>query len=146
MLVLEKNSQILQNPKTFQLVIDGEKVQIMVTRIKTLTSVYLNLLKVKELFHYEGFFIHKGHTFTTSFFKQNVDLLFVDKDGFIIAYYQNMKPNKITKTHKETLFLYVLPQNFLRILKLELEKTTQIKHIKVSAKKAKVSDFSKIKE
>ncbi len=148
MLVLEKKSDILKKPKTYQLVVDGEKVIMTVTRIKTLTSIYLNLFKTQELFPHEGFFIHKCHTFSSFFFKQELDLLFVDKDGFIIKYYENFKPNTITKTHKDTYFLYIFTPNFLKTLKIELDKTTQISHIKLSKKQAKklprVTSFSKI--
>jgi hypothetical protein len=101
----------IQKPETlYRLMHNGKKTEISLTRIKTMSEHYEELIKIKEMPFTSGFFIYKPGGFSSHLMSLNIDIIFVDNDGLIIDLKESFKPNVVTKAMPEAKFLYILKQ------------------------------------
>ncbi len=97
--------------KVYQIYINDDKTNYYARRITTLTDIYLNFVYSQELDYNEAYFMYRPKAFFTYFFKMNVDLIFVDSQGFVIEYFKNFSKNNVTKKIENAKFVYIFKSN-----------------------------------
>lgn len=125
------------NTQTYQIFINDKFQNLYVSRITTITQFYLNFIYSNELNYDEAYFFYRATSFSSFLLNVSLDLIFVDKNGFIIKAYENFEKNKTTEKHKEAKFLYVFKAGSIKKFNLYLQKNPRIIHTK-SRKKGKI--------
>lgn len=110
-----RNNKNKQHTIIYRLMITNRSSKIKLTRLKTVKEHYNNLIKANEIMENKGFFKYESEGIFTHMFPEPIDLIFVKGDGSIIKMYKSFEINRITKRHENTKFVYILPQNTIKI-------------------------------
>ncbi len=101
--------------RKYDLLLNGKKINIEVTRVKGFKEFIDNLIRGAEMRIENGFFIYNEKNIATFGMSDKLDIVWVDWDGKVIKAYENFDVNKISKEYKDTKFIYIFaPETIVR--------------------------------
>jgi hypothetical protein len=111
---LKKKNNRNPHEATFQMIHNGEAINVVVYTIRNFRDKLNNLVFKDDLNHEIGYrYVAKKGTSTFGF-RSKVDIIFCNINHSVIDFYEGIGPQKMTHYYPDAKFIYIFKQDFIR--------------------------------